>query len=177
MTGGPGEDACPVRAYPRRPIAAPNLGRGWVCPPPRTRLGRTAGRCFFGLFVRSDRNGPAVSVWVGPLEMPLRHLQWADPFNQRSSERVRMDRKIRKTRPSGPTQMDRRGPVDPFPAQMWERDGSARISERFAHTSGRASSCPAWPHLAAALPRPVFFTAGTDYSEPPLRPHPARRQP
>jgi hypothetical protein len=52
----------------------------------------------------------------------------ADPFDQRAFERVRADRKMGKIHPSGPTQSDRRGPVDPFPAQMWEGDGSARTA-------------------------------------------------
>jgi hypothetical protein len=89
----------------------------------------------------------------------LGYLQRADPFDQRAFERVPADRKIGKTHPSGPTQTDRHGLVDPFRAQMWERDGSARTSERSAHASARASPCPAQPHLAAALHRPIFSTA------------------
>jgi hypothetical protein len=48
----------------------PKFGPRMGVSSPRTRLGRPARRCFFGLFVWSDRNGPTVSAWVGPLEMP-----------------------------------------------------------------------------------------------------------
>jgi hypothetical protein len=60
----------------------------------------------------------------------LGHLQRANPFDPRASERVRVDRKMGKSHPSSPTQIDRCGPADPFLAQMWERIGSARTSAR-----------------------------------------------
>jgi hypothetical protein len=60
---------------------------------------------------------------VGQLEMPLGHLQRADANDHPASERVRADRKMGKSHPSGPTQTAKGGPADPFPAQMWERNG------------------------------------------------------
>jgi hypothetical protein len=84
----------------------------------------------------------------------LGHLQRADPFDQRVFERVRADRKMGKTHPSGPTQTDRRGPVDSFQAKMWERDRSAQTTERSAHASARASSyaaASASSHAPSAL--------------------------
>jgi hypothetical protein len=57
----------------------PKFGPRMCVSSPRTRLGRPAGCCFFGLFDRSDRNGPAVSVWVSPLEMPLNSRPVSSP--------------------------------------------------------------------------------------------------
>jgi hypothetical protein len=62
--------------------------------------------CLFGsprwavCSVRPDAFGCGVVVCVAPLKMPLGHLQRADPFNQRASERVRADRKMGKHAPA-----------------------------------------------------------------------------
>jgi hypothetical protein len=56
----------------------------------------------------------------------------------------------------GPTQTDRGGSADPFLAYMWERDGSARTTERSAHASARASSCPADPTWQPDCVKPSF---------------------
>jgi hypothetical protein len=83
---------------------------------------------------------------------------------------------MEKKPPIGLIQIDRHNPTNPFSAQIWERNGSARTGERSAHASARAICCPPLAHLAATLRRPVFSTAGNCQSAPPLRPRPTRRQ-
>jgi hypothetical protein len=52
-------------------ISRPHMGRKCVGPASAVRLGRPVGSTFTHLFVRADRFGQRVVVWVGPLEMPL----------------------------------------------------------------------------------------------------------
>jgi hypothetical protein len=47
------------------------MGRECVGPASAVRLGRPVESTFTHLFVRADRFGQRVVVWVSPLEMPL----------------------------------------------------------------------------------------------------------
>jgi hypothetical protein len=56
--------------YPPDCISHPYMGRECVGPASMIRLCRSVGSTFTHLFVRADRFGQRVVVWVGPLEMP-----------------------------------------------------------------------------------------------------------
>jgi hypothetical protein len=104
--------------------------RGWL------EIGKAHARVFV-----------VVECMKCPHSDELEHLQRTDANDHPASERVCTDRIMGKSQPSGPTQIDRGGPTDPFLAQMWERDGSARTCKRSAHASVCAFSClanPAW---------------------------------
>jgi hypothetical protein len=55
-------------------ISRPHMVQECVCPAFAVRLRQPVGSTFTHLFVRVDRFGQRVVVWVGPLEMPLEHL-------------------------------------------------------------------------------------------------------